>query len=361
MNRANILLLHQVGMHDLDLVGEKNALLGEMLQHVTKTGINIPPGFVITVNAYRSFISYNGLDAVIGSIITEIDFADPGSFQKAGQKIRSLISHASFPPELAQEIIDTYFELSESCGHDATDVAVRASIVTEELPDAAVARLHETCLNVRTPAALIDAIRHCFASLFTGRAMLYRLNHGIDHVNAGIAVGVQKMVRSDLGTSGMAFSLSTENGFKDAIVINASYGLGQLIVQGDVLPDSYVIHKPALKTAFSLINEKRMGVKDKIMVYGDEANERVKVIAAERELQSRFCLEDAAVLQLAEWIIKIEAYYSSLFGKYTPMDIEWAMDGLSKELFIVQARPGTIHAGMSNIEYPISNACPSVA
>lgn len=350
MNKANILPLHQVGMHDIDLVGEKNAFLGELLQH--KTGINIPPGFVITVNAYNSFIGYNGLHAVISSIINEIDFADTGSFQKAGQKIRCLISNAKFPPELAQEIIETYYELSECFGQDTIDVAVRSSALTDGLP----ARLHETYLNVRTPAALLDAIRNCFASHFTGRAMLYRLNTGIDHTTTGIAVGVQKMVRSDLGAAGMAFSLNTGPGFKETIIINASYGLGELLVHGGLLPDTYIVQRAALSAPSLSVIEKRMGVKDKVMVYGDDvANERVKVITTENELQSRFCLEDAAVLQLAEPIIETGEYYSSLLEKWTPVDIEWAIDGLSNEIFIVQAKPAAIPSGRSNIECRISN------
>lgn len=360
MNKANVLLLHQVGIHDLDLVGEKNALLGEMLQQVTKTGINIPPGFVITVNAYHSFVSYNGLQAVISSIISEIDLAVPGSFKRAGQKIRGLIGNASFPPELAHEIIETYYELSESCGHDATDVAVRSSVIIEGWPGATVARLHETFLNVRTPAALLDAVRNCFASLFTGRAMLYRLNFGIDHLSAGIAVGVQKMVRSDVGAGGIAFSQGAEAGCKDAIVINGSYGLGQLVVDGDILPDTYLVQTAALKATSLSTIEKRMGVKDKVMIYGDDANERVKVISTEKELQSRFCLEDDTILQLGAWIIKIEEYYNRIMKEWTPVDVEWAIDGISNELFIVQARPRTrilnAECRILNVEVKYRNA-----
>jgi pyruvate,water dikinase len=325
-------------------VGEKNAFLGEMLQQVTDKGINIPPGFVITVNAYNHFISYNSLGDVINSIISEIDFANPRSFQRAVQKIRSLISNARFPPELSQEIIETYYELSEAYGRDVIDVAVRSSAISEDMPDASFARQHETYLNVRTPAALIDAIRNCFASLFTGRAMMYRHYSGCEHLNTGMAVCVQKMVRSDLGASGVAFSMSTETGLKDAIVINGAYGLGELVVQGNILPDTYIISKPALIAGAPALIEKRLGVKDKIMVYGDDAGERVKVIPAEKELQSRFCLEDATVIQLANRVITIGEYYNGILGKCTPIDIEWAIDGISKELFIVQARPGTIHS-----------------
>ncbi|OQP59490.1 hypothetical protein A3860_37260 [Niastella vici] len=256
MNKSNVLLLNQVGIQDTDLVGEKNALLGEILQQITKTGIKIPPGFVITVNAYNSFISYNALGSVISSILSEIDLANSGSFQRAAQKIRGLISNASFLPELSQEIIETYFELSEAFGQDATDVAVRSSAVAEGLTYASFARQHEAYLNVVGPAALLDAIRNCFASLFTGRAMLYRQNAGIDHLKAGLSVCVQKMVRSDLGASGVAFSLNTESGYKEALVINGSYGLGELIVHGGVLPDAYIISKSALKAGSPLPIEK---------------------------------------------------------------------------------------------------------
>lgn len=353
MNKSNVLLLNQVGIHDTGLVGEKNALLGEMLQHVAHKGINIPPGFVITVNAYNSFISYNGLGNVIASVINEIDFANPGSFQRSAHKIRSLISNARFPPELSQEIIETYYEFSESYGHDVTDVAVRSSAVAKGLNEASFTRQHQTFLNVRGPVALLDAIRNCFASLFTGRAILYRNNIGFDHLNAALSVCVQKMVRSDLGASGMAF---TETRHKDAIVINASYGLGELIVHGDVLPDAYIVYRPTGNTG-SLI-EKRLGVKDQIMVYGDDTSERVKIIAVEKELQTRFCLEDDVVRQLADRVIKIEEYYSNILEEYTLVDIEWAIDGISKELFIVQTKPsGQAQATVSTRQLVNSSIC----
>jgi pyruvate, water dikinase len=356
MNKSNVLLLHQVGIHDIELVGGKNASLGEMLQHLTKLGINIPAGFVITVNAYNQFISHNALDTVIKSIISEIDVANLESLRRGGLKIRNLISNSRFPTELSQEIIEAYYELSESYGQDVTDVAVRSSATAEDLPDASFAGQQETYLNVRGPAALIDAVRNCFASLFTDRAISYRKNFNYDQFAVKLSVCVQKMVRSDLGASGVAFSLDTESGFKDVVVINGSYGLGELVVQGAISPDEYIVHKPTLKAGFPSLIEKRMGVKDKMMVYGDDANERVKVIPTEKAFQSRFCLTDSTALQLAGWVIKIEEYYSSIKEKWTPMDVEWAIDGLTKELFIVQARPETIHSRKDNnkiIEYRI--------
>ena len=358
MDKSNVLLLNQVGINDINLVGGKNASLGEMLQHLTKIGINIPAGFVITVNAYNQFTSHNALDSVIRSIISEIDFANLESLRRAGLKIRNLISNSRFPAELSQEIIEAYYELSESYGQDVTDVAVRSSATAEDLPNASFAGQQETYLNVRGPAALIDAVRNCFASLFTDRAISYRENFSFDHFAVKLSVCVQKMVRSDLGASGVAFSLDTESGFKDVVVINGSYGLGELVVQGAISPDEYIVHKPTLKAGFPSLIEKRMGVKDKMMVYGDDANERVKVIPTEKGFQSRFCLKDSTALKLAGWVIKIEEYYSSIKEKWTPMDVEWAIDGLSKELFIVQGRPETIHSRKNAnkiIEYKIAD------
>lgn len=356
MNKPNILLLDQVGINDIDLVGGKNASLGEMLQNLTKMGIRIPGGFVITVNAYNLFISHNSLEQQIKDLIHQIDFSSVESLRRIGLQIRNLVSNSRFPSDLSQEIIQAYYTLSNIYEQNTTDVAVRSSATAEDLPDASFAGQQETYLNVRGPAALIDAVRNCFASLFTDRAISYRENFQFDHFAVGLSVCIQKMVRSDLGVSGVAFSLDTESGFKDVVLINGSYGLGEMIVQGSISPDEYIIHKPTLKAGFNALIEKRMGVKDKMMVYGDNADERVKVIPTEKGFQSRFCLSDATALKLADWVIKIEDYYSELRGNWTPMDVEWAVDGLSKELFIVQARPETIHSRKDRnkiVEYKI--------
>ncbi|TDX01362.1 phosphoenolpyruvate synthase [Dinghuibacter silviterrae] len=340
----NIILLEKVGIGDIDLVGGKNASLGEMLQNLSKLGIRIPKGFVITVHAYNEFIKANKLEVKIRELIGAIDYKSVESLRRSGLEVRSLMRNARFPVKLGEEIVEAYYALSDTYGQLNTDVAVRSSATAEDLPDASFAGQQETYLNVRGPEDLIDAVRNCFASLFTDRAISYRHSFKFDHFAVGLSIGVQKMVRSDLGASGVAFSLDTESGFKDVVVINASYGLGELVVQGAISPDEYIVHKPTMAAGFPSLIEKRMGVKDKMMVYGDTADERVKVIPTDKGFQSRFCLKDSTALLLAQWVVQIEEYYSGLRNTWTPMDVEWAIDGLTKELFIVQARPETIHS-----------------
>jgi len=342
-----IMPLNEVGINDIEVVGGKNASLGEMLQHLSQLGVNIPGGFVITVNAYRRFIAFNKLDRAISDRIGEIDYNNIESLRRAGLQIRNLIRNSKFPPELSQLIIDAYTSLSKLYDQAATDVAVRSSATAEDLPDASFAGQQETYLNVRGPAALMDSVRNCFASLFTDRAISYRNTFGYDHFAVGLSVCIQKMVRSDLGSSGVAFSLDTESGFKDVVVINGSYGLGELVVQGSVSPDEFIVFKPKLGDQYIPIIEKKLGVKDQLMVYGDDPDERVKIIPTDKAAQARFCLEDDAIIQLAEWVTLIEAYYTKIKGHWCPMDIEWAVDGLTQELFIVQARPETIHSRKS--------------
>lgn len=360
MNKTDFLAnLHEVGLNDLEMVGGKNASLGEMLQNLTALGIQIPGGFIITVAAYQHFIKENKLDDSIHSIIGSIDFNDIESLRRGGLQVRQLIKNSKFPQELSKMIIAKYYELSKGYGQEETDVAVRSSATAEDLPDASFAGQQETYLNVRGPASLVNSVRNCFASLFTDRAISYRHSFGYDHFSIGLSVCIQKMVRSDLGASGVAFSLDTESGFKDVVVINASFGLGEMIVQGSVSPDEYIVFKPALKENFSPIIEKKLGVKDKMMVYGDDPDERVKIIPTERSLRDRFCLTDESILKLAKWVQRIEDYYTSKRQKWTPMDVEWAIDGLSKELFIVQARPETIHSQKNHriiTEYKIADS-----
>ena len=359
MNTTDFLAnLHEVGLHDLDKVGGKNASLGEMLQNLKQLGIRIPGGFIITVAAYRHFILENKLDESIHSIINSINFDDIESLRRGGLQVRQLIKNSKFPQELSKMIITKYYELSALYDQQETDVAVRSSATAEDLPDASFAGQQETYLNVRGPASLVNAVRNCFASLFTDRAISYRHSFGYDHFSIGLSVCVQKMVRSDLGASGVAFSLDTESGFKEVVVINASFGLGEMIVQGSVSPDEYIVFKPTLNENFSPIIEKKLGVKDKMMVYGDDPDERVKIIPTDRGLRDRFCLSDENILKLAKWVQKIEEYYTDKKQKWTPMDVEWAIDGLSKELFIVQARPETIHSQKNHriiTEYKISD------
>ncbi|HZK65367.1 MAG TPA: phosphoenolpyruvate synthase, partial [Puia sp.] len=344
MDNTNIKLLTEVGINDIDTVGGKNASLGEMLQHLTPLGVNVPDGFVITADAYRYFINSNGLDSKIAERIAGIDYDNIETLRREGLQIRNIIRNARFPKDLSEAIIDAYATLSGKYGQEETDVAVRSSATAEDLPDASFAGQQETYLNVRGPASLIDSVRNCFASLFTDRAISYREHFNFDHFAVGLSVGVQKMVRSDLGSSGVAFSLDTETGFKDVVVINGSYGLGELIVQGQVSPDEFIVFKPTLQEGFASIIEKKLGNKDQVMIYGDDPDERVRIIPAEKAAREKFCLEEAAILQLAGWVTQIEAYYTKLKGHWCPMDVEWAVDGLTGQLFIVQARPETIHS-----------------
>lgn len=358
MNNKFILELSQVGINDIETVGGKNASLGEMIQNLTSLGINIPNGFVVTVAAYREFLEYNHLESTISHIINSIDHGNIESLRRGGQQVRMLLKNGRFPKEMSEVIIKAYEKLSSDYNQEYTDVAVRSSATAEDLPDASFAGQQETFLNVRGPASLMDAVRNCIASLFTDRAISYRQGFGYDHFLVGLSICVQKMVRSDLGASGVAFSLDTESGFKDVVVINGSYGLGEMVVQGSILPDEFIVFKPTLKAGFNPIIEKKLGVKDEMMVYGDKADERVKIIPTEKSFQHRFCLPDSTVIQLADWIVKIEDYYTKIKKRWTPMDVEWAFDGLSKELFIVQARPETIHSQIEHnkiTEYSISH------
>ncbi len=339
-----ILDLAEVNIGDIAKVGGKNASLGEMIQHLSPLGVNIPGGFVITVEAYRHFIEKNYLDEKIRKIVAEIDFDSIESLRRAGLKIRQLIQNGTTPVGLEVEIRAAYANLSRDYDQEATDVAVRSSATAEDLPDASFAGQQETYLNVRGTQSIEEAVRKCFASLFTDRAISYRHNFNFDHFDVGLSVCVQKMVRSDLASSGVAFSLDTESGFKDVVVINGSYGLGETVVQGTVSPDEFIVFKPTLKQGFSSIVDKKLGVKDRMMVYGDDPDERTRIIPVEKAMQHRFSISDKEVLELSHWVVQIENYYTSLKGHWCPMDVEWAVDGLSDKLFIVQARPETIHS-----------------
>lgn len=344
MRQSIVLPLKAVGMDAIALVGGKSASLGEMIANLEKVGVAVPDGFAITTTAYYDFMKQSGLEQFIAEQVATVDFKDIITLRRAGQKIRQAISSTRFPHELSQEIIAAYHTLSQQYGQEQTDVAVRSSATAEDLPDASFAGQQETFLNVRGPAALIDAVRNCFASLFTDRAVSYRENFGYDHLSIGLSVCVQKMVRSDLGSSGVAFSLDTESGFKEVVVINGSFGLGEMVVQGAVSPDEFIVFKPCMQAGYTPIIEKKLGVKDKKMVYGESSDERTRIIPVEKKQQQHFCLSDAQIMQLATWVRCIETYYSEKKGRWCPMDVEWAVDGLTDELYIVQARPETIHS-----------------
>ena len=343
-------------MIDILQVGGKNASLGEMIQNLTPIGVEVPDGFAITVDAYRYFIEFNNLSNSIHEIVSQTNVDDVIDLRRNGLKVRQLIREGKFPDDMSEAILEAYKELSLQYGADLTDVAVRSSATAEDLPDASFAGQQETYLNVRGDEALLSSVRNCIASLFTDRAISYREMFDFDHFEVGLSVGVQKMVRSDLASSGVAFSLDTESGFKDVVLINGAYGLGEMVVQGAVNPDEFLVFKPTLEKGFESIIEEKMGVKEIKMIYGTNPGEMVKTIPVEKEIQKRFCINDEQVLQIAKWVSIIEKYYSELRDTYCPMDVEWAIDGLTNRLFIVQARPETIHSqrqGDNLIEYKI--------
>ncbi len=340
---AFLVWLDEVGIEDISLVGGKNASLGEMIRNLYSLGVNVPYGFVVTSEAYYEFIRYNRLEGEIKKILQGLDPKNVEDLARRGHLIRELIKGGEFPREIEEGIKDYYQKLSERYGSFAIDVAVRSSATAEDLPHASFAGQQETYLNVVGAENVLTAVKNGFASLFTDRAISYRESFNFDHFKVGIAMGVQKMVRSDMGASGVMFTLDTESGFKDVVVINATYGLGELLVQGMVTPDEYMVFKPTLQAGYSAIIEKKLGRKDRKMVYGT-GQERVKVVNVPLQEQKRFALSDEEILQLARWGILIEDYYSRKNGRWMPMDIEWAKDGILNQLFIVQARPETVHS-----------------
>lgn len=339
--QALILWFDQVGIKDIGLVGGKNASLGEMIQQLQPKGINVPQGFAITAYAYWYFITYANLEQQLRQLFAKLDVEDLKNLRDCGQRARSLILNTLFPPKLETEILSAYQKLGDRYGQN-TDVAVRSSATAEDLPDASFAGQQETYLNIKGGKALLDATRQCFASIFTDRAISYRALKGFDHLNIALSVGIQKMVRSDLATSGVMFSIDTETGFKNAALITAAYGLGENVVQGAVNPDEYLVFKPTLREGFKPILEKRLGTKAIKMVY--EIGQTTKNINVPISEQKKYALSEDEILKLAQWTVMIEDHYSQVRQCYSPMDIEWAKDGLTGELFIVQARPETVQS-----------------
>ncbi|MBE9239597.1 phosphoenolpyruvate synthase [Synechocystis salina LEGE 00031] len=348
---ALILWFEEVGTHDVGLVGGKNSSLGEMIQQLTSKGVNVPSGFATTAYAYRYFIQEAGLEQKLRDLFADLDVNNMVNLQERGHLARQLILDTPFPQNLQAAIAEAYGVMCEryGCKVDCTgvDVAVRSSATAEDLPEASFAGQQETYLNVHSLSCVLESCHKCFASLFTDRAISYRHHNGFDHFAVALSVGVQKMVRSDLATSGVMFSIDTETGFKNAALITAAYGLGENVVQGAVNPDEYFVFKPTLKEGFKPILEKRLGSKAIKMVYdvgGSKLTKNVEVAEPERE---KYCINDEEILQLARWACIIEDHYSEVRGIYTPMDIEWAKDGQTGELFIVQARPETVQSQKS--------------
>lgn len=339
-----IMGLADVNLDMVDTVGGKNASLGEMISNLSECGINVPDGFVVSVHAYDKYMQENGLVDQIESLINELNVDNLVQLRKTGMEIRQLILDGNFPDDLRQAIDERYETLSQQYGKNATDVAVRSSATTEDMVDASFAGQQDSFLNVRGHNNVINSIKACFASLFTDRAISYRTSGGFDHMEAKLSVCVQKMARSDLGASGVSFSIDPESGFDKAVIINGTFGLGELLVQGEVSPDEFIVFKPTLAEGKNAIIEKKLGRKTHKLAYGHKPNELTKKLSLEESQRYKFCLTDEQALQLARWVVEIEEYYTKRHGRWTPVDVEWAYDGLSDELFIVQARPETVHA-----------------
>jgi pyruvate,water dikinase len=332
-----------IGIDDIALVGGKNASLGELYRELAPRGVNVLDGFAVTADAYRAVLAEGGLEQRLQEILAGLDTRDVPALQRCGRQARQAIRAASLPAGLEQAIVAAYDRLSAG-SPEGLDVAVRSSATAEDLPDASFAGQQETYLNVRGVADLLTACRRCFASLFTDRAISYRAERGFDHFKVALSIGVQRMVRSDLAASGVMFSIDTETGFRDAVLINAAYGLGENVVQGAVTPDEYCVFKPTLRAGYRPILQKVVGSKEFKLVYdvgGGKAVKNVPVSAGDRE---RFAIDDEEILALARWACAIEDHYSAKRGLSTPMDMEWAKDGQTGELFIVQARPETVQS-----------------
>ncbi|MBD2296061.1 phosphoenolpyruvate synthase [Anabaena sphaerica FACHB-251] len=344
--QALVLPFNTVGIADISFVGGKNASLGEMIQQLRPKGVKVPTGFATTAYAYRYFITNAGLETRLRKIFATLDVEDVDNLRQCGKQARSLMLETPFPLELQEAIARSYQTLCQEYGED-TDVAVRSSATAEDLPDASFAGQQETYLNVHGLKGVLESCHKCFASIFTDRAISYRQLKGFDHFEVALSVGVQKMVRSDLASSGVMFSIDTETGFKDAALITAAYGLGENVVQGAVNPDEYLVFKPTLKQGYKPILQKRLGTKEIKMVYDVGGTKLTKNISVPESERSQFALNNDEILQLANWACIIEDHYSQVRGMDTPMDIEWAKDGMTGELFIVQARPETVQSQKS--------------
>ncbi len=338
----------EIGKDDVNLVGGKNANLGEMYRNLTEAEssifkgekISVPFGFAVSAASYRHFVTQNQLDQKIKDALADLDTHNIKQLEEKGQKVRQLILGAPFPQDLEKAIKEAFETLGQKLKlkPEDLDVAVRSSATAEDLPDASFAGQQESYLNVRGEHELLESIKKAFSSLFTNRAISYRQDQNFDHFQVALSVAVQKMARSDRGSSGVIFTIDTESGFKDMVLINASWGLGEFVVKGVVTPDEFKVFKPTLKKGFKSIISKRLGSKEKKLIYSTEGSEPTKEMPVAAEDRHRFTLSDEQILQLAKWAVIIEEHYQR------PMDIEWAYDGDRKELFIVQARPETVQA-----------------
>jgi pyruvate,water dikinase len=328
-----------LSLDDVPLVGGKNASFGEMIRELTPLGVRVPDGFALTADAYRAVLDGPGVRSALSAALAGLAAPDVDALRAAGAAARKAVREAPLPDELAREIEEAYAELSGRSGERETDVAVRSSATAEDLPGASFAGQQETYLNVRGLPALLESCRRCFASLFTDRAISYRAERGFEHDKVYLSIGVQKMVRSDLAGSGVMFTLDTESGFDGVVFITAIYGLGENIVQGVTNPDEYLVFKPTMAEI-----SRRLGSKEVAMVYDVGGGRATRNVAVPEALRAEFVLRPEEVLELARYAVAIEQHYSRRAGERRPMDIEWAKDGLTQRLYVVQARPETTHA-----------------
>lgn len=334
-----VLWYQELGMNDVNQVGGKNASLGEMISNLANAGVKVPGGFATTSYAFNEFLEQSGLEQKIHDVLDALDVEDVNELAKVGEKIRNWIIETPFQPALEEAMVEAYQSLAGELGEQAS-FAVRSSATAEDMPDASFAGQQETFLNVKGLDAIKVAVKHVFASLFNDRAISYRVHQGYDHKGVALSAGIQRMVRSDLASSGVMFSIDTESGFEDVVFVTSSYGLGEMVVQGAVNPDEFYVHKPTLAAGRPAVVRKTMGSKAIQMIYADtqEHGKQVKIEDVDAGLSNQFSLNDDEIMSLAKQAVIIEKHYGR------PMDIEWAKDGLDGELYIVQARPETVRS-----------------
>ena len=321
------------GIQDVPLVGGKNASLGEMFQKLSGQGVRVPHGFAITAAAYRHMLDEAGAWDRLHAELDDLDPADVAALARKAKRAREIVYGAGLPDDLAGQILDGYRSLQHEYGEEVS-LAVRSSATAEDLPTASFAGQQDSYLNIKGEQSLLDTCRRCFASLFTDRAIHYRIDQGFDHFKVSLSIGVMKMVRSDIASSGVMFSIDTESGFRDAVFVTGAYGLGENVVQGAVDPDEYYVHKPTYLAGHRAVLRRLLGDKAvKMILVEGETKNTTRNIPTPKSDRARFCLTDSDVLELAGYACTIEAHYGR------PMDIEWAKDGLDGKLYIVQARP----------------------
>ena len=356
MDSRYVVGFEKLGMQDVGKVGGKNASLGEMISHLTRLGVSVPGGFATSADAYREFLAHAGLAERVNRELAKLDVNDVKALTETGARIRQWVLETPLPAALEQSVREGYAALLSQSGREVS-VAVRSSATAEDLPDASFAGQQETYLNIRGADEVVKAVKLVFASLFNDRAISYRVHHGFDHAEVALSAGIQRMARSDLGASGVMFTLDTESGFDKAVFITASYGLGETVVQGAVNPDEFFVYKPALAQGKFPIVRRNLGSKAVMMVYGEGGGKAVKTIDVHAEARARFCITDADVIELAKQAVVIEKHYGR------PMDIEWAKDGHDGRIYILQARPETVKSRRNqNIErYELKTRGPVLA